>query len=122
MSTPSIELPPLKRGTTLSLRLTRNNANTGAPENLTGWSIRVQIRKADGTLVASSYGAELATLVVTIEDQVATPGVHTIVCPASDTATWPLDGLEFDVHYETPAGAVSASSTMVFNVVQGPTR
>jgi hypothetical protein len=94
----------IKRGDTFSLTNTVTDPNNGnAVVDITGWTIRSQIRR----------GKNLTQeLTVTITD--AVNGVFTLVAPAVDTAGWKVDTHTCDIQVTRPSGVTSSET---FNVV-----
>lgn len=103
-------LPSLKRGDTFSLSCTQANADN-TPEDLTGITIRSQIRTIRGELVCD--------LTVTKLDQTISPGVF--VLESNDTKSWPVGTCYLDVEYTTE-GVVTSSETIELPVIRDITQ
>ena len=101
------EAMDFKRGDTFTISavVTTN----GVPENLTGWTIKSQLRDGRGALVAE--------LVTAIED--AVNGVYSLTF--ADTTGWPITELYGDVEY-TFGGTILSTETFTVNVVEDITR
>jgi hypothetical protein len=93
-----------KRGDTFSLSITVTDPNNGnAVVDITGWTIRSQIRR----------GKNLTEeLTVTITD--AVNGVFTMVATDAQTALWKVDTHTCDIQVTRPSGVTSSET---FNVV-----
>lgn len=98
----------LKRGDTLLIEAAL--ANNGQPVNITGWSIRSQIRR-NNQLVDD--------LVVTVTD--ALMGKYTIASSGS-TENWPVAQLRTDIEYTTDTGQIVSTETYYINCVEDVTR
>lgn len=117
-------LKPFKPGDTFRLRLRRLDSARAAVD-LTGYTVRMQLRSSPGgTLIASSYGAELLTLTFTLEDQsiAATKGRGYFTATAANTAGWAKGRVLADVEYVNPSGEVESTETFEIPFVEGPTR
>lgn len=79
-----------------------NNAN--APVDITGWTIRSQIRRGNNLT---------AELTVTITD--AVNGNFTLTAGSTLTAGWKVDTHTCDIQFTRPAAGVTSSET--FNVI-----
>lgn len=102
----------LKCGDTLDLDCQALEAEAGPARDLTGWSLRSQVR--------SHAGALLAELAVAVTD--ATEGRYTLTAPAATTATWAPGQARMDIEYTDPAGVVQSSETVVVHVLADETR
>ena len=101
----------LKRGDTLRLKCTARNGST--PTDLTGITIRSQVRS----------GATLAhELDVDVSDQVVAPGEFFLSASATVTAAWPVEPIQCDVEYTYPSGDVVSSPTFTISIVADVTR
>lgn len=100
----------IKRGDTLIVDVRRESA--GQPVDLTGYTIRAQVRTAQGAL--------LATLTPTITD--APGGRVQLRAAAATTATWEPGSYRYDVEFTSPAGDVLSSETLPLSVVADVTR
>jgi len=93
-----------KRGDTLVLNNTvRVN---GAVTNITGWTIRCQLRDNQGQLVAA--------LTPTITNAVA--GEYKLQSPTATTG-WATGKLRADIEYTTAAGQIVSTDTFYVSVV-----
>lgn len=100
---------PLKRGDTFLLEATAQM--DGAPQDLTGWAIRSQVRN----------GANLVEeLDVAHTDRQA--GRYRLACPASATQEWPTKPLDCDIEYTSPSGQVVSTETFKIDVKADVTR
>lgn len=97
-----------KRGDTFFIanRLTQDNA----PIDLTGWTVRSQVRDGD-TLVQS----------LTYAVAVAADGQYTLTAPAASTASWPVKTLLCDIEYTSPGGTVTSTETFQIVVIRDVT-
>ena len=102
----------LKRGDTLALDCQALEAEAGPARDLTGWSLRAQVRNHAGAL--------LAELAVTVTD--ATEGHYSLVAPAATTATWAPGQAAMDIEYTDPEGVVQSSETVVIHLLADETR
>lgn len=93
-----------KRGDTFerNCQLTEN----GTPIDITGWSIKSQIRDSSGVLIDD--------LDTSITD-VAT-GLYKLSKPAASTALWEPGGHLFDIEFTTSAGSVMSTETVRINI------
>lgn len=104
---------PFKRGDDLLIPCLE--AIEGVGVNLTGYTVRAQVRTAKDELVAD--------MTVTLGDQGVSPGTFTLAVPKATTATWePGRTLAFDVEYTPPTGAAWSSPTVGIEVVKDITR
>ena len=94
-----------KRGDTLNLSgdLVADDLTA---QDLTGWTGRVDLRLADGTLVQALMFAWID----------ASQGTLAITATAADSATWPVGRLVLDVEFTRPDGSVLSSPTVVLFV------
>lgn len=108
------ELPSFKRGDDLSIPCLEEA--DGTPVDLTGYTLRAQLRRrSDGELAAE--------MTVTLADQTTDPGAFTLSVPKATTVLWtPGAVLEFDVEYTTPGGFTWSSGTGAFQVEKDVTR
>lgn len=98
----------IKRGDTFIVEaaLTQN----GEPQDLTGWSIRSQVRRGNKLV------AELA-----VEYADRPTGVYRLSAPEG-TAEWPVDMLRSDIEYTMPSGQIASTETFEFECVEDVTR
>lgn len=101
-----ITFPPFKRGDTWSLTATFTKNKTGV--DLTGTTIKSQIRKPDKSLVAD--------LDVAYADQAKFPGVFVLTPVDPSTKDWPLDRLICDIVFSAN-GRVISTETFTIPVV-----
>jgi len=105
----------LKQGDTLTLAGTALQ-DSGAAVNLTGATLRAQVRTRDG----GGFGAvvqELAFAVVS-----ATSGTFTLSATSAQTALWPTGRLACDLELTESGGAVVHSETVDVHVRPAVTR
>jgi len=93
-------LPPFKRGDTFQLGCLARDAD-GQPEDLTGVTLRAQVRLA-------SSGDLVAELQIGLADQTTAPGQFAI--SALDTAAWPIGALLIDIEQRTGQAIVSSET------------
>lgn len=93
----------LKRGD--SFVFTNNTLldDAGNPINLTGWSIRSQVRDRESVL---------------IEELIVQVGELDYSVSSSGTTEWPIETLFWDVEYTTPEGIIFSSDTIAVKVTQ----
>ncbi len=99
----------LKRGDTFLVQATAQQ--DGSPQDLTGWTIRSQVRNG------SSLVAELSVIYTN-----PGAGQYRLTCPASVTHNWPIKLLDCDVEYTSPAGQVISTETFKIDVKADVTR
>jgi hypothetical protein len=102
----------IKRGDTLDLDCRVYEYAGGPALNLSGWTIRSQVRKRSGALVE--------VLVVTITD--AAQGRYTLSAPAAKTALWTPDQARMDIEYTDPSGVVQSTETTTLDIIADVTR
>jgi hypothetical protein len=101
-------LDTIKQGATLSLPVRLNPVVADQPvTDMTGWQPRAELRREDGTLVATltSGWLDVAARIVLLS------------APAADTLTWPLARMVLDIKLTAPGGEpvlYSAISTSRF--------
>jgi hypothetical protein len=98
----------LKRGDTFVVEATLSQG--GAPQDLSGWSIRSQVRRGSRLV---------ADLAVEYVDRAA--GVYRLSAPEG-TTEWPLGTLRSDIEYTMPGGAVASTETFEFECIEDVTR
>lgn len=104
---------PFKRGDDLLIPCLESTEGVGV--DLTGYTVRAQVRTAKGELIAD--------MTVTLGDQTTAPGTFTLAVPRATTTTWePGRTLEFDVEYTPPTGGAWSSPTVGIEVVKDVTR
>ena len=98
----------IKRGDSFIVEaaLTQN----GEPQDLTGWSIRSQVRRGNKLV------AELA-----VEYVDRPTGVYRLSAPEG-TAEWPVGTLRSDIEYTMPSGQIASTETFEFECVEDVTR
>lgn len=102
----------LKRGDTLALDGQALTAAAGPPLDLSGWTLRAQVRSLTDML--------LAELTVVVTD--ATAGRFTLTAAAGVTATWAPGLARMDLQYNDPAGVVQSTETVELVVLPDVTR
>lgn len=105
----------LKQGDTLTLAGTALQ-DSGAAVNLTGATIRAQVRSRDG----AGFGTLVQDLTVAVVS--ATSGTFTLSATAAQTALWPTGRLACDLELTDSGGAVVHSETVDVHVRQAVTR
>lgn len=99
----------IKQGDTLSIA-GQALQDSGAALDLTGSTIRAQVRTRDGT----GYGALLTALTtVTVS---ASGGTFTLAATATQTASWPVGRLACDLELTDSGGSVTHSETFDIHV------
>lgn len=98
---------PFKRGDTFLLEGTVTQNST--PQNITGWSIRSQVRNGE---------ALISDLVVEYVDR--TIGKYRL--RKDDTTAWPAKVLTCDIEYTTDSGQVVSTETFEIEVKADVTR
>lgn len=101
----------IKRGDTLSVAGVAAQ-DSGVALNLTGYTVRSQVR--------SSAGALVAALSVTVTS--ATLGTFTLDATAAATASWLTGRHVCDVEYTSAGGIVSSTETFAVVVLDDVTR
>ena len=89
---------PFKRGDTFLVEATATAASV--PQDLTGWSIRSQVRQGS-TLVAD----------LSVEYTNRPSGVFRLSAPPALTQSWPVKVLSCDIEYTTASGQVVSTET-----------
>ena len=79
--------------------------------NLTGYTIRSQIRSTSGSLIS--------TCTCTITNAVA--GTFKVASSAAVTAAWPLGDLLTDIELTSASGHVTSTETHTINVIKDET-
>lgn len=97
-----------KRGDTFLVEATLTNG--GTPVDITGWTIRSQIRRNNQLIAA---------LTVTITD--AEAGKYTLESSGS-TSSWPVAQLRTDIEYTTDTGQIVSTETYYINCVEDITQ
>lgn len=105
----------IKQGDTLSIA-GQALQDSGAALDLTGSTIRAQVRTRDGT----GYGALLTALTVTVVS--ATAGTFTLAATSVQTAAWPVGRLACDLELTDSGGAITHSETFDVHVRAAVTR
>lgn len=100
------------RGDTLSLLGTWSE--NGTPTDLTGWTVRSQVRTQTDDLVGE--------LTITLANQLTAPGQFTLAATAAQTAAWPVKVLRCDVEFTDPDGVVSSSDVFSLSILADMTR
>ena len=102
-----------KRGTTLSYTAQLSDEDTGAGVDLTGSTVKAELRSRAGLALA-------ATAVVTVDpDQTTHPGRFTLEVDATTTEGWTAgDVLLTDVRIVESGGAVRTTATVAISVVE----
>jgi hypothetical protein len=100
----------LKRGDTLIMNVAATD-DAGNPANLTGWSIRSQLRQGD-TLID--------TLVFTGTD--LANGLFSLKNGAAGTSAYPVTTLVCDIEYTDASGVVTSTETFAVVVTADVTR
>lgn len=98
----------IKRGDTFVVEATL--AQDGQPQDMTGWSIRSQVRRGNRLV------AELA-----VEYVDRASGVFRLSVPEG-TSDWPIDTLRSDIEYTMPGGQIASTETFEFECVEDVTR
>ena len=101
----------VKRGDTLSVAGVATQ-DSGVALNLTGYTVRSQVR--------SSAGALVAALTVTVTN--AALGTFALGATAAATATWLAGRHVCDVEYTSAGGVVSSTATFPIAVSEDVTR
>jgi len=101
----------IKRGDTLALECQVLELDEVTPIDITGWTIRSQVR--------STAGALLTSLTVAITD--AAEGKYTVVASPVDTATWPRVA-RMDIEYTDADDTVQSTETLALDVLRDITR
>lgn len=101
----------IKRGDTLAIAAAVTT-DAGAVFDLTGYTLRSQVRSSSGALVG--------TLTVTIVS--AALGTYTLGAPAATTALWPTGQHLCDVEYVSAGGIVTSTKTFPLFVATDVTR
>ena len=95
---------PWKIGDDIDWDCAARNADTNAPEPMTGWSVASQVRDGEtGTLIAS--------LIVTWTNQAN--GEYNLKMA---TSGWPRKKLRWDIQYTDPAGVVASTETKILDM------
>jgi hypothetical protein len=100
----------LKRGDTLIMNVTATS-DTGSVADLTGWTVRAQLRQGN-TLVD--------TLVYTAVD--LPNGRFTLKNGAAGTTGYPVSTLVCDIEYTDPSGVVASTETFGVQVLADVTQ
>jgi len=104
-------IAPFKRGDTFTIACTWKVQNQ--PTNISGLTIKSQIR--------SSAGALVATLRVVADDQIANPGKYALIPTDPDTSKWPLGDAYCDIQIDDQ-GIDRSSETFVIPIVEDVTK
>lgn len=104
MTTPVIKH---KQGDTFEVGATYSDSGTGAPINLTGYTIVSQVRDSAGVLIES--------LQVLIADQASKPGEFRL--RSTTTGAWPARELLWDIEYRFTDTVISTETLRI--AVQG---
>ena len=99
---------PAKRGDTFKVRATARIA--GVVVDLTGWTIRCQIR---------NKGELISTVTVVYVDRVN--GVYDLVVEPVGTALWPPVLMLSDIEYTNPSGIVASTETFAIDGLEDET-
>lgn len=98
----------IKRGDTYVVTVTATEDDGTTPIDLTGWTIRSQIRDAEDVLVAQ--------LRVTVTNAAA--GQFTLDQATPDTTGWPVGTCSQDIEYTDPSGRVISTGTFSVRVAK----
>lgn len=98
----------IKRGDTFVVEATL--MQDGQPQDLTGWTIRSQVRQG---------GRLIADLAVEYVDRAA--GVYRLSAPEG-TAAWAVGLLRSDIEYTMPSGQIASTETFDLECVEDVTR
>lgn len=101
----------IKRGDTLAAAASIAQ-DSGAAVDLTGYTLRSQVRSSSGELV------QALVVVVTAP----TLGTYTLSATATQTAAWPIGRHVCDVEYTSAGGVVSSTATFPVIVSEDVTR
>lgn len=99
-----------KRGDSFDLAGQLLVSDGGAPVDLTGVTVRAQLRDGDALI------AELDTLVTD-----AALGQYSLAKAYADTETWPVKGLSLDVQFTWPGGTRRSTQTVRVQVLKDVT-
>lgn len=105
------DLPDFKQGDTFQLGLLFRDS-TKEPENLTGRTIRSQLRGRGNSLTQE--------LTVSVANQTTNPGEASLYAAASATANWKPGDYELDIKV-TVGSQVARSETMLLTVIKSQT-
>lgn len=101
----------VKRGDTLRLDCQLLDSDGVTAIDLTGWTVRSQIREADGTLID-----DLTVMMGTLIE-----GRYSLIAEATD---WPVSDIpaRMDVEYTDDVGVVQSTETIMVQIVADETR
>jgi hypothetical protein len=102
-----------KRGDTLTWNCTYKDS-AGVPINLTGYTVRAQIR--DATEV------QLVALTYTAANQGTSPGQFTLSATAAVTAAWAPGQYRCDIEYTDGSSTVRSTDAFIVEVVKDITQ
>jgi hypothetical protein len=102
----AVTVMEVKRGDTFSYAAAVTNGKKGPPINISGWTIRSQIRTTTDQL--------LVELSVEMTDSVN--GAYRLYYDGSTTA-WPIGNANMDIEY-TENGKVKSTDTVVIKIVK----
>lgn len=112
MTNPTVTRLEIKRGDSLALDCQALADDGVTPIDITGWTLRSQIRNArDGLL------AELSVTLTTPAE-----GRYSLTAALGATATWSPGSAEMDIEYEDPAGLVQSTETVPVLILRDVTR
>lgn len=113
ISTTTRQTIPFKRGDSFrpSLAVTTED---GTPQDITGWTIRSQVRDRKGVLVAT----------LTAANRVDAAGTFTLAPADAQSAEsgWPEGEIEWDIEYTDAAGIVRSTETIIIRCERDVTR
>lgn len=105
------DLPDFKRGSTFQLGLLFRDS-TKQPEDLTGKTIRSQLRGRGNSLTQE--------LTVSVANQTTNPGEASLYASPTATTQWKLGDYELDIKV-TVGSQVAHSETMLLTVIKSQT-
>jgi hypothetical protein len=101
----------IKRGDTFIVEaaLTQD----GEPQDLTGWSIRSQVRRGNKLV---------ADLAIELEYEANGAAYSYLLSAPEGTTEWPVGTLRSDIEYTMPSGQIASTETFEFECVEDVTR
>lgn len=99
-----------KRGDTFELQI--DLSLSGQVEDISGWTIRCDLKDLQGNLIKSFSPQEIDY----------TLGKFLLLASASETENWPIGALRFDLEFTDNSGFIVSSETLSVNIIKDVTR
>jgi hypothetical protein len=106
----------IKEGEDSGIAWLVNNATTGAPYDLTGWTVKAQVRSTPNSVLLHEWSTALNNVIVDAQ------GNLILVWSAADTHAMDFDEAAYNIKLVSPGGSSSILDNGQVRLVRGTTK